>query len=97
MAVPRGRTVPAGYERRGNRARPLGVDPPGKAEAGLTVRMGASVYRLRCLREQEGVTLDGRPVDGEYIELVTTAAATRRCSPRESRCNRRQNMVEYFP
>ncbi len=59
-----------GYERRGNRARLSALIRPGKAEAGLTVRMGASVYRLRCLREQEGVTLDGRPVDGEYIELV---------------------------
>ncbi len=59
-----------GYERRGNHARLSALIRPGKTEAGIAVRVGTSSYRLRCLRGQESVTLDGRAMEGEFIELV---------------------------
>ena len=37
--------------------------------------MGASSYRLRCLKGQEGVTLDGRVLDGDFIDLIDDGRA----------------------
>ena len=59
-----------GYERQGNRARLSALIRPGRQEAALTIRVGAASYRLRSLRGQENVTLDGREIDGEFIELA---------------------------
>lgn len=59
-----------GYERQGNRAKLGALLRPGKDEAAVTVRVGATRYRLRCLKGQEGVTLDGRAIDGDFIDLI---------------------------
>jgi len=59
-----------GYERQGNRVKLSALIRPGREEAALTVKFGASSYRLRSVRGQEGVTLDGRAVDGEFIDLI---------------------------
>jgi len=64
-----------GYERQGNRAKLSALLRPGREEAALTVRMGASSYRLRCLKGQEGVTLDGRVLDGDFIDLIDDGRA----------------------
>ena len=59
-----------GYERQGSRARLSALIRPGREEAALTIRVGASSYRLRCLRGQEGVSLDGRPIESDTIDLI---------------------------
>ena len=58
-----------GYERQGNRAKLSALLRPGKDEAALSVRIGSTRYRLRCLKGQEGVTLDGHAIEGDFIEL----------------------------
>ncbi len=64
-----------GYERRGNIARLHALIRPGRDEAALTVKVGSASYRLRSVRMQEGVTLDGRVLDGEFIELIDDGRA----------------------
>ena len=59
-----------GYEREGSRARLCTLIRPGREEAALTIRVGASSYRLRSIRGREGVTLDGRAIDGAFIDLI---------------------------
>ena len=59
-----------GYERQGNGAKLNALLRPGQDEAALTVRVGATRYRLRSLKGHDGVTLDGRAVDGDFIDLV---------------------------
>jgi len=58
-----------GYERRGDRVRlnALLGDWPAAA---VTVRFGKSRYRLVCDREQIGVTLDGKPMEGDFIQMT---------------------------
>ena len=58
-----------GYERRGNSVRlnALLGDWP---RAAVTVVFGDSRYHLVCDRETEGVTLDGRPVNGDFINMT---------------------------
>ena len=57
-----------GYERRGDRVRLRALlgDWP---EVSVTVRFGASRYRLTCDREAWEITLDGAPVEDAYILL----------------------------
>jgi cyclic beta-1,2-glucan synthetase len=59
-----------GYERQGNHVKLSALIRPGREEAALTVKFGASSYRLRSVRGQQGVTLDGKAVDGEFIDLI---------------------------
>ncbi len=59
-----------GYEREGNRARLHALIHPDRREAGITIRFGSASYRLRALRGQEDILLDGRAVPDEFIELV---------------------------
>ena len=58
-----------GYERRGNAVRlnALLGDWP---RASVTVSFGGSEYRLICDREVGRVTLDGRPVDGDFVRMT---------------------------
>ncbi|MDO4865257.1 MAG: glucoamylase family protein [Clostridia bacterium] len=58
-----------GYERRENRVRlnALLGDWP---RACVTVPFGKSRYRLVCDKEAARVTLDGKEVEGEFIELI---------------------------
>lgn len=58
-----------GYERRGDAVRlnALLGDWP---RASVTVSFGGSAYRLTCDRDAGRVTLDGRPVDGDFIRMV---------------------------
>ena len=39
-------------------------------EAALTVRFGASSYRLICRPGTETILLDGAPVEGAYVRMV---------------------------
>ena len=57
-----------GYERRGNAVRLnslLGEWP----RAAVTVKFGKSAYHLVCVREAQGVTLDGASVSGDFITM----------------------------
>lgn len=57
-----------GYERRGDRVRicPLLGDWP---EVTLTLRYGRATYRLTSDRDAEEIALDGRRIEGDYIDL----------------------------
>lgn len=59
-----------GYERRGSRVRLSALLPAGWNEVSVTVIVGGSKYTLISRREQDGVTFDGEPREGEYVELV---------------------------
>ena len=58
-----------GYERRGNvvRLNALLGDWP---RAAVTVEFGKSLYRLICDKSVKRITLDRRPVDGNFITMV---------------------------
>ena len=58
-----------GYERRGDAVRlnALLGDWP---RVSVTVPFGGSIYRLTCDSEADRVTLDGRPVDGDFIRMT---------------------------
>jgi len=63
-----------GYERRGNAARlnaMLGDWP----RATVTVQYGKSVYRLVCDKKTDSVTLDGYPVEGDFIVMADDGKA----------------------
>ena len=63
-----------GYERRGSAVRlnALLGDWPWAA---VTVQYGRSRYRLVCDREAQDVTLDGYPVEGDFIVMTDDGKA----------------------
>ena len=58
-----------GFERSGNLVRMCALlgDWP---EAAVTLKHGSAEYRLVCRRDAAEITLDGRRIDGEWIELI---------------------------
>ncbi len=59
-----------GYERRGREAKLDALLPPEWNEAALSVRVGASRYRLIARRGLKVVALDGKAIVGKTIELI---------------------------
>ena len=63
-----------GYERRGDRVR-LNALLGDWERAAVTVRFGASEYRLECDRAARCVTLDGAEIEGEYLQMIDDGRA----------------------
>lgn len=63
-----------GYERRGDRVR-LNALLGEWDRAAVTVRFGASRYRLECDRTARRVTLDGAEVEGDFIRMTDDGRA----------------------
>ncbi|MEG2858809.1 MAG: glucoamylase family protein, partial [Clostridia bacterium] len=64
-----------GYERVGTRARLRAQLPEAWSEAQLCVAVGKSRYTLIARRDATGATLDGRALDGEWVNLIDDASA----------------------
>ncbi len=73
-----------GYERRGKRVRVAALLGEW-SEAGVVVRFGSSIYRLKSALAAREVTLDGKQVAGEWIELVDDGAEHLAVFPPRSR------------
>lgn len=58
-----------GFEREGNRVRVCALLGDW-SEAAVTVQHGGSTYRLVSRKESEGIELDGKRVEGEWIEMT---------------------------
>ena len=69
-----------GYERRGDRVR-LNALLGDWDRAAVTVRFGAAEYRLECDREAQCVTLDGKEIEGECIQMIDDGRAHTACFP----------------
>lgn len=63
-----------GFERRGDRVR-LNALLGEWDEASVTLRHGASVYRLICRRDATGISLDAKPTGEKFITLMDDGQA----------------------
>lgn len=63
-----------GYERRGGRARLNALLPDDWDETSLRVRVGQARYTLTARKGEARISLDGRAVEGEWIDLTDDGA-----------------------